>query len=165
MSQIPAATVANDRTHYAALTALKDEQWTIKYLYDRLGIIDNKTSALLRFNGVAMGFLGVLVSRILERPSLVAAPRGLLFVAMLILAIFAFAEWKAFQIFWLHFDRIGPERSVHEYKEAFFEITCQREICYRQAFRASALAAAGFFMVIIWMAVPVLVGAVALASH
>ena len=158
---LPAASVENDQAHFASLIALDErERWGIKYLYDRLGIIDNKTSSLLRFNGVAMGFLAILASRILERHELVANPRALLVVAMIALLLFGFAEYQALKIFWLQFDRIGPGRSVGDYKEAFFDITCKRENYYRQAFRASCAAAVAFFIVILWMIVPYLIAAV-----
>src|SRR5262245_8233570 len=113
---MPKATVDNDRAHLAALTAVRaaapsssdglteQERWGVKYLYDRLGIIDNKTSALLRFNGVAMGFLAVLVSRILERPELFAQPRVLLVIVAVALSLFGYAECLSFRIFWLRFD-------------------------------------------------------------
>ena len=155
---VPAATVENDRVHFARLIELDEKQrWGIKYLYDRLGIVDNKTSALLRFNGVAMGFVAVLASRILDRPDLFAHPRPLLVVIVVALGLFGIAEARALKIFWLHFDRIGPGRTPDEYKEAFFEITCKREGYYQQAFRASCAAVVAFFVVILWMILPYLI--------
>ena len=152
MSPLPEATVENDRAHFDALTGAADPQrWGIKYLYDRLGIIDNKTSALLRFNGVAMGFLAVLSSRILERPELFFEPRKLMVIATIALLLFGYAEVQAFEIFSLRFDRIAQDRSFDEYKAAFFDVTCRRENYYRQAFVASAVASSAFFVVILWL--------------
>jgi hypothetical protein len=160
MSSLPDATADNDRAHFDALTQLHESQrWGIKYLYDRLGIIDNKTSALLRFNGVAMGFLAVLVSRILERPELFVEPRKLTVVATIALFLFGYAEVQAFNIFWLRFDRVAQNRSLAEYKDAFFDVTCRREGYYRQAFIASVVAAIAFFVVILWMILPFLTAA------
>ena len=154
--------VGIDRAHFDYLIAVRgtapgltdQERWGVKYLYDRLGILDNKTSALLRFNGVAMGFLAVLVSRILEKPELFAIPRGLVLFAAFALLLFGFAEMRAFQIFWLRFDRIGGDRTFEIYKDAFFTVTCRREEYYRQAFAASGAAAFMFFLGILWMIVP-----------
>jgi hypothetical protein len=156
---VPDATPHNDREHFDALTGpgISDPQrWGVKYLYDRLGILDNKTSALLRFNGVAMGFLAVLVARIIERPDLFAQPRKLMLLATGTLFCFGFAEIQAFNIFWLRFDRVTQSRTFDQYKTTFFEITCRREGYYRQAFVASALGSLAFFVVILWMILPFL---------
>lgn len=61
---VPEATRDNDAAHFAALTTTRGvipddskqgltdaERWGVKYLYDRLNILDSKTSSLLRFNG------------------------------------------------------------------------------------------------------------------
>lgn len=165
MVAVPETTEDNDVKHVETLRGLEGpDQWTIKYLYDRLGIIDNKTSALLRFNGVAMGFLSVLMSRILEHHQLFVRPVLLLALCLVTLLAFGFAELAAFKIFWLKFDRLadGGPAEIGRYKRNFSEITCDRERKYRSAFKVSAAASLGFFVVISWMAVPVVFGHVAL---
>jgi hypothetical protein len=97
---VPAANMANDRAHVEALTQLtSQQQWAIKYLYDRLGIIDNKTSGLLRFNAVVMGFLAVLATRFNDLGA--KAPKTLLSAACVTFVLLALAEYQAFRIFYL----------------------------------------------------------------
>ena len=56
-----------DKAHYAFLKqADSNELWCIKYLYDRLNIIDSKIGAILRLNGLGIGFMSVLVFQILR---------------------------------------------------------------------------------------------------
>jgi hypothetical protein len=137
---VPASNVFNDKAHLDELVKLDArEQWAVKYLYDRLGIIDNKTSALLRFNAVAMGFLAVLATRIGEPGSAVQAPKLLLGLSLLTFAMLAVAEYEAFRIFYLHFDRIAGGRTFDDYKNTFFEITCERGKRYRTALWVSGL--------------------------
>jgi hypothetical protein len=137
---VPASNMLNDKAHFDELVKLDArEQWAVKYLYDRLGIIDNKTSALLRFNAVAMGFLAVLATRIGEPGTAVQAPKSLLGLALLTFILLAVAEYEAFRIFYLRFDRIAGGRTLDDYKSAFFEITCEREKRYRTALWVSGL--------------------------
>jgi hypothetical protein len=139
---VPAATLQNDANHYLALCQLHaPEQWAVKYLYDRLNIIDNKTSALLRFNGVALGFLAVLGSRLAESDALTAhiPPGPYLGGCFVILLWLSYAEYQAFRIFYLHFDRVTSDRTFEQYKQTFFQITCEREGRFRKALWASRI--------------------------
>jgi hypothetical protein len=153
MSRKPPALVENDKTHFNALVALSPgQQWGVKYLYDRLNIIDSKTSALLRFNGIALGFLTLLALRILEaHATLNLRPYAGSYLALccVIFILLSYAEYQAFCIFYLKFDRITAHRSFDDYLEAFFRITCSRERRYHRALWASAVGGALFVFLVL----------------
>jgi hypothetical protein len=157
MSDKPEANLANEAAHYDFLKseAAAEDRWPIKYLYDRLGIVDNKTGALARFNGVVIGFLSVVVFRIVELQSKLSAPDAvpsfvsqyadlMLLAALVILAALGYAEILASQIFYLRFDRIKNAGDLERYKRNFFEITIKREGLFRRALLFSNLGNALF---------------------
>lgn len=143
----PAATLANDRHHFEQLQELDGrQQWAVKYLYDRLGIIDNKTSALLRVNGIIIGFVTVAVFRVAEKPDIVAWPIIFLGVCAAIFLLLAFAEIMGARIFYLAFDRVTPERTFDAYRDTTMEITIKREGQYRALLWTSVLGMALFIV-------------------
>ena len=136
----PEATRENDQYHFEHLQALDSrQQWAVKYLYDRLGIIDNKTSALLRVNGIIIGFVTVAVFRVAEKPDIVAWPVVFLSVCAAIFLLLAFAEIMGARIFYLAFDRVTPERTFADYRDTTMEITIKREGQYRALLWTSVL--------------------------
>lgn len=122
-----------ERNHYQTLQNLKEEQWQIKYLYDRLSIVDNKTSALMRVNGVMMGFVTVATFRVIElKTQIVPLPGLFLLVSTIIFISLFVAEIYSFSIFYLKFDRINNIEDFHRYKDTFFTITIARERKFRR---------------------------------
>jgi hypothetical protein len=148
----PTPTPDNDRVHYEFLKNKDDVQWPIKYLYDRLNILDSKTSALLRFNGVMLGFVAVLALRIIESKDLNLRPHPGWYLGgcVVILLLLTFAEWQAFKIFSLQFDRINPPtRTLADFENAFFETTCLREKIYASVLTASKIGGLLFVLLIL----------------
>lgn len=160
MAPAPSAIEA-DHSHYAALGGLKDDQWQIKYLYDRLGVVDNKTSALLRLNGVIMGFVTVAVFRVIElQEKIVPFPGLFLLFSSIIFLLLFYAEYASFRIFYLRFDRIYDQNDFEKYKETFFRITVQRESIFRRlritSFLGTFLFSLMFLLVASWHAFAIL---------
>ncbi|MBV8452819.1 MAG: hypothetical protein JOZ29_11170 [Deltaproteobacteria bacterium] len=121
-----------EETHYEFLRTLSgQEQWTIKYLYDRLNIIDSKTGALLRVNSTIMGFLGAIVVLLARRdlvPDLTLHKGWFLFFMILdLLVLLASDIVSLIGIFWLRFDRISDPEDFNRYRRRFYEVTRRRE--------------------------------------
>ncbi|WP_147385593.1 hypothetical protein [Oleomonas cavernae] len=141
----PEATLQNEDAHYQTLLLLKDEQWNIKYLYDRLNIIDSKSSALLRFNGVIFGFLGLLVFRLVDKfdpltqQSPFPYPFSMMLLCLFCFLFLAYAEFCCGIIFYLKFDRITDIKYLECYKKNFFNITIDRERWFRRALLSTYL--------------------------
>lgn len=153
-----------DKAHYAFLQAdaqAKDEQWCIKYLYDRLNIIDSKIGAILRLNGLGIGFMSVLVFQILRSlqgchatatippllpgtalaancQPLVGWPGIFLLMAALVFLLLAAAVFLGLTVFYLRFDRIAGKADFEPYKERFFRLTIERERKLRWAMYLTA---------------------------
>lgn len=149
-----------EAAHYAALAARKDDQWYVKYLYDRLSIIDNKTSALLRLNGVILGFVTVAVFRVIENNQLVPLPGLFLGVSATIFLLLFLAETQSFQIFYLRFDRVLDEADFVRYLSTFYDITLRRETIFRRlrlySFLGTWLFSLTFLVVASWHALLIL---------
>tara|TARA_R110002096_G_scaffold101831_1_gene225247 strand:+ start:2070 stop:2624 length:555 start_codon:yes stop_codon:yes gene_type:complete len=139
-----------DKAHYAFLKqADSNELWCIKYLYDRLNIIDSKIGAILRLNGLGIGFMSVLVFQILRSiescsagaagaaatdagiaatcQPLIPWPGIFLLMAAVIFVLLFAAVYLGLTVFYLRFDRIGDAVDFDAYKERFFRLTIERE--------------------------------------
>ncbi|TCT03158.1 hypothetical protein [Aquabacter spiritensis] len=153
MIEKPRPTLETDIFHFEALSARKD-QWAIKYLYDRLGIIDSKMSSLLRVNGIIMGFVTVAVFKVVEKSDIISWPILFLSVCIAIFILLAWAEIMGTRIFYLAFDRISPDRPFDVYRDTTIQITLKRERQYRFALWTSAVGM-GLF-ILLFMAVAML---------
>lgn len=147
-------TVEDDQSHFRHLMTLAGpEQWAVKYLYDRLGIIDNKMSALLRLNGIIIGFLSLAVFRVAENAKIVPWPILFLVMCVVVFTVLTYAEVMGARIFYLAFDRVTPLRTFDEYCKTAMTITITRERQYRQAFWASVVGIALFILMFLIVAV------------
>ncbi|MDI4658541.1 hypothetical protein [Xanthobacter autotrophicus] len=143
----PDPTVENDRSHFDCLQNLtSQQQWAVKYLYDRLGIIDNKMSALLRLNGIVIGFLTVAVFRVAENSAIVPWPILFLSACFIVFLLLTIAEIMGALIFYLKFDRVTASRTFDDYCKTAMAITITREREYRAAFWTSVAGIALFIL-------------------
>jgi hypothetical protein len=99
----------DERTHFEVIRALTGNEFNaIKYLYDRLNIIDAKTSALLRFNALLFGIITLVVSVGLRSQS----PPSLLnywwqeLIFVLVFLTIAVSTIFCFQMLPLQFDHV-----------------------------------------------------------
>jgi hypothetical protein len=120
-----------DEAHYQFLKTLDPrEQWAVKYLYDRLNIVDSKTGAMLRVNSVIIGFLGT-IAVLLARTDVKISWAGKAAVLCWItanLAILTISDLISLgAIFWLRFDRITDANDFGRYRQRFYEVTIKRE--------------------------------------
>ena len=122
--------------HWEYIKALvPDQGWKIKYLHDRLTIIDTKASALLRVNSTIMGFLGAIVALIPRLPAgehFPPHPTIVLSAIIVILTVLAICDILSLYIFRLHFYRgttttTDPVASLDEYHKDLEPLTTQRE--------------------------------------
>ncbi|ABS66442.1 hypothetical protein Xaut_1193 [Xanthobacter versatilis] len=147
-------TLEDDENHFGYLKKLEGpEQWAVKYLYDRLGIIDNKMSALLRLNGIIIGFLSLAVFRVAENSKIVTWPIIFLSMCVVVFVVLTYAEIMGARIFYLAFDRVTPSRTFDDYCKTAMNITITRERQYRQAFWASVGGIALFILMFMFVAV------------
>lgn len=153
-SSKPVPTIENDQSHFDCLQGLtSQQQWSVKYLYDRLGIIDNKMSALLRLNGIILGFLTVAVFRVAENSGIIPWPIIFLSTCFVIFVLLTIAEIMGALIFYLKFDRITSKRTFEDYCTTAMRITISRERQYRAAFWTSAAGIALFIVLFLFVTV------------
>ena len=150
------ATLKTEEDHYNFLKDCGPDQWPIKYLYDRLGILDNKAGALARFNAVVIGFLSTAVFQVISHSRSTGGdgtavlatkhPDVLLWAILLILLTLGYAEYLSSRIFSLKFDRIKDAGDLERYKRNFFIITLKREKAFRLALRMTTIGNAIFLL-------------------
>lgn len=142
-----------EEAHYAYLTGLDPgKQWGVKYLYDRLNIIDAKTSALLRVNSTIIGFLGAIVALIPRAQPGFPPHKGLFLIfAIAILMILAASDILSLRIFRLKFDHVENNDFV-KYRDHFFEVTHQRQKVLGWVIRLSRIGELGFVILFVGLA-------------
>jgi hypothetical protein len=148
-------TMELERAHYRFLGSLPGpEQWAIKYLYDRLNILDSKAGALMRSNGMIIGFLGAIVVGLLRDANVQTGVRGFALAGIIVIfALLARAEVLSFRIFGLQFDRVEDERDLARYLEVFFDVTMRRECELGRALTLSKMGTFGFILLFFGLAV------------
>lgn len=143
-----------DEAHYQFLKGLDPrEQWAVKYLYDRLNIVDSKTGAMLRVNSVVIGFLGTIVV-LLARfdPKILGGKVVVLswiFINLIILMLSDLISlgW----IFRLRFDRIKDETDFYRYRQQFYDVTLRRERLLRVVIGLSFTGEIMFVLIFFWL--------------
>jgi hypothetical protein len=128
------------------------ENWKIKYLHDRLSIIDAKAGSLLRVNSTIMGFLGAIVALIPRLPPGTNFPRyrtAVLIVIMVILIILALCDILSLYIFKVRFYReedppeVAPA-NLEAYHQFLAPVTRLREQILSWLILLSAIGELGF---------------------
>jgi hypothetical protein len=156
MSEPRTGTLAIEWEHWRFLKRLEGpQQWAIKYLYDRLNILDSKAGALMRTNGMIIGFLGAIVAGLLLRgeTKLGWVHAVVLAGIVVVFALLAYAEALSFRIFALRFDRIRGSDDLPRYLEVFFRITIRREEELGRALTLSKWGTGGFVLLFVCLAV------------
>jgi len=150
-----------EEAHYEFLKGLENkEQWAVKYLYDRLNIIDSKTGALLRVNSTIIGFLGAIAVFLARSETGPFANHKAVFLYWIVanLVILVASDLiSLFGIFWLRFDRIADAADFYRYRMKFYRVTKSRERWIRTVIVLSSIgefAFAALFVVLALMEIP-----------
>jgi hypothetical protein len=142
--------------HYEFLKGLSSqEQWTVKYLYDRLNIIDSKTGAMLRVNSTIIAFLGAIVVLLARSDSIPSHDlRSFILVWIIVnLIVLASSDLLSLRgIFWLRFDHIANAADFDRYRLRFCEVTALREKRLRTVIILSFIGELGFVVLFLILA-------------